>query len=148
MCAQVTESDSGNVSIDLSSLSDSVMRLRLVGLVLTGLLIVDAVMMWSANIWTGSMTLFIAFWQLVILGSLSPRFQKRDRLRDAGNVVVQHNWLVLSIAVAALAIYPSPFFAIPTHWFAIAMLVALGWAVIALISLNKAVNEAGARLTI
>lgn len=148
MCAQVTEADSGNVSIDLSSLSDSVMRLRLAGLVLTGLLIADAAMMWGANIWTSSISLFIAFWQLVILGSLSPRFKKRDRLREAGNVVVQHNWLVLSIAVAALAIYPSPFFKIPTQWFAIAMLVALGWAIVALLSLHKAVNEAGARLTI
>lgn len=148
MSSQVTEADTGNVSIDLSSLSGSVMRLRMMGLVLTGLLIADAAMMWSANIWTSSMSLFIAFWQLVILGSLSFRFKKRDQLRNAGNVVVQHNWLVLSIAIAALAIYPSPFFAIPTQWFAIAMLVSLGWAVIALFSLNKAVNEAGARLTI
>jgi len=148
MCAQVAETESSNVSIGLSGFSDTVMRLRLVALALAVVLLIDAAMMWSENQWTGFISVFIALWQIIILGALSPRFQKRDDLQRAGNVVVQHNWLVLSISVAAMAIYPSPFFAVPTLWFAVAMLVSLGWAGTALFSLYKAVNKAGARLTI
>jgi cobalamin synthase len=112
------------------------------------LLIVVAALMWESNIWTAIISLIVAAAQFIISVTLPRRVRKRDQLRQAGNVVVQHSWLVLSIAVAALAIYPSPFFEVAMLWFAGGMLISILWAAIGAFNLYQSITRAGARLTI
>lgn len=123
-------------------------RLAYLSAGLAVVLAVVAALMWSSNMWTALISVLVAAAQLVIAGTLPTRMRKRPDLRDAGNVVVQHSWLLLSIAIAALAIYPSPFFAVATVWFSLAMLVGLVWAIIGVYNLHRSITRAGARLTI
>ncbi|WP_251330791.1 hypothetical protein [Haloplanus pelagicus] len=123
-------------------------RLAYLSAGLAVVLAVVAALMWSSNMWTALISVLVAAAQLVIAGTLPTRMRKRADLRDAGNVVVQHSWLLLSIAIAALAIYPSPFFEVTTVWFSLAMLVGLAWAIIGVYNLHRSITRAGARLTI
>lgn len=123
-------------------------RLAYLSTGLAVLLGITGVLMWSSNMWTASISLLVAVAQLVVAVTLPPRMRKRDALRDTGNVVVQHSWLLLSIAIAALAIYPSPFFEVTMMWFGLAMLVSLGWALIGGYNLYRSITQAGARLTV
>lgn len=134
--------------LDVDSFTATATRLSYVALALVLVLAIDAAMMWGENVWTALISLIVGGSQLVVAGTLTPRLKKRSELRDAGNVVVQHSWLLLSIAIAALAIYPSPFFEVSTPWFAVAMLVSLGWGVIGAFNLYKSITQAGARLTV
>lgn len=141
-------STESTTELDVDSFVQTAYRFGVLALVLVLVMLVDAAMMWSENVWTALISLIIAGAQIVVAGTMIPRLKRRDDLRNAGNVVVQHNWLLLSIAVAALAIFPSSFFAVPTPWFAVAMLVSLGWGVIGAFNLYKSINQAGARLTV
>jgi len=112
------------------------------------LLGIAAALMWSSNIWTALVSLIVAVAQLVVSATLPRRIRERDQLRQAGNVVVQHSWLVLSISIAALAIYPSPFFDVAIIGFAAGLLISFLWAAIGVFNLYQGVTQAGARLTI
>ena len=135
-------------ALDVDDFVQTASRLGMLSLVLVLVLVVDAAMMWGENVWAALISLIVAGAQFVVAGTLTPRLKRREELQNAGNVVVQHSWLLLSIAIAALAIYPSPFFAVSMLWFAVAMLVSLAWGVIGAFNLYRSITQAGARLTV
>lgn len=141
-------STESTADLDVDSFVQTASRLGILALVLVLVLAANAAMMWSENVWTALISLIVAGAQLVVAGTLMPRLKRREELKSAGNVVVQHSWLLLSIAIAALAIYPSPFFAVSTPWFAVAMLVSLAWGIIGAYNLYRSITQAGARLTV
>lgn len=146
MCATLSQGQADDLSRDeFISTSE---RLAYLSTGLAVLLIIAGVLMWSGNTWTALISWLVAIVQVVVAGTIPTRMHKRNELRSAGNVVVQHSWLLLSIAIAALAIYPSPFFEVTTTLFGLAMVIGLGWAVIGLFNLYQSITRAGARLTV
>jgi hypothetical protein len=134
--------------VDLDEFKRTAKRRSYIAIVLALILFVNAGLMWGANIWSALISLLIGATQLIIAVTLIPRVGSRNDIEGAGNVVVQHSWLLLSVGLAALALYPSPFFAMPAIWFWIAMLAGFAWMLLGMINLYQAISQTGARATI
>lgn len=134
--------------LDAEEFTAGIRRLNWVTIALGVLLLGVAAVVWSANQWAGLMYAIIAVSQLLIAGILPVRLRRRDDATRAGNVVVQHSWGQLSIAIATVAIVPSEFFAVPLTWMGLAVASGVLWAFIGVYGIYLSSQGVGARLTV
>lgn len=117
-----------------------------IGLAVLTLLL--SVVTWPVNVWMSILLVLIAASQLIAASSLLPRMGAREQPQDVGNVVVQHSWIMLSISIAAIALYPSPFFAVSTVVFVVAIAVGMAWIGVSILNIYQSVTEFDSRLTV
>jgi hypothetical protein len=118
-------------------------------LALASILLFLAFIVWSKKIYTGVIYLGVGITQLSFSGTLFIRLRKKQIKEEIGTVVVQHSWWLLSIALASIMIFLSPFFEV----FPLAIvytatsLVAL-WLIFGSIDLYIFVKETGVPLAV
>lgn len=117
-----------------------------IGLAILTLLL--SALAWSVNVWMSILLILIAASQLIAAGSLLPRLRDGQQPQEVGNVVVQHSWIMLSISIAAVALYPSPFFAVSTFVFVTAIAVGVAWVGVSILNIYQSVTEFNSRLTV
>lgn len=103
---------------------------------------------WGQNPWSGMMYLIVATTQLLIGLGLLYRMGRRTDTTRAARVAVQHSWGVLSIGIAAAALFTSEFFVVDTIWLVIAVFVGMLWAAVGVFNLYWTVQHTDARLTV
>jgi hypothetical protein len=107
-----------------------------------------AAVVYGQNQWAGILYAFIGVVQVLIGGSGSFRLRSRSAPDRAGNVVVQHSWIILSIGIATAAIIPSDFFAVETIWMAIAVVIGAIWVLVGVAGIYLSTRSVGARVTV
>jgi hypothetical protein len=97
------------------------------------------------NIYTGLTYTTVGFFQLLVALSEVLRLGGKEGM-PAGVVVVQHNWWIVSIGIAALAVFPSSFFSISSAalMFLASMISAI-WVILGAANIYLAVKRTGAR---
>lgn len=112
------------------------------------IVVILGVLVKGDNVYTGIIYVLIGVLQLLIATTAFPRFRNKDEV-GIGNITVQHNWWILSVGVAALALFPSAFFSIPaTSLVYLTTGIALIWVVLSVTTIYVAVKRTNARLVI
>lgn len=100
------------------------------------------------NLYTGITYVVVGIFQLLIALSAIPRLRGKDGAA-MGNVVVQHNWWILSVGIAGLAVFPSQFFSLPLAGLVyLAVAISAIWVILGAINVYLAVKRTGARLAV
>ena len=100
------------------------------------------------NLYTGITYTAMGIIQLLIAASTIPRLGGKEEAA-IGNVAVQHNWWILSVGIAGLAVFPSSFFSIPsTGLMYAAIAISAIWVILGAINIYLAVKRTGARLAV
>lgn len=112
------------------------------------ILIALGVIVRGDNVYSGITYVLIGIVQLLIAGASFIRIRDKDG-RELGNVSVQHSWWLLSVGIAALALFPSDFFSVSSTAIGYsAIAIAIIWVVLNAVSIYVAVKKTKARLVV
>jgi len=82
----------------------------LILVILSIILFVFSLLIWSSNQYAGFLYLIIAVVEFLGAIFVFPRIAGLEDMKEAGNRAVQQNWIVLSIGIAGMALFLAPFF--------------------------------------
>ena len=134
--------------IEADEFIDGVSPLPLIASVIAIVMLGIATVVYSQNQWTGLLYGIVGAAQLIVAGSGYMRLKRRTNATRAGNVVVQHSWIIGSVGIAVLAMATSDFYAVDTIWMMMAVAVGAVWVLISALGIYVSTQSVDARLTV
>lgn len=123
--------------------SASVALAALLGL----LLVIIGIPAYPENPYTGIIYVVIGVAQILVVGVLLG-FARGKSGRDFGNVAVVGCWWILSVGIAALALFTSPLLVISTLYVAVSTVLAAIWVILGAVNIWLMVTRLGAEIVV
>jgi hypothetical protein len=112
-------------------------------------ILVSGLALWQSNLYTGLIYLIISGIQVISLVLLYPRVQSAGEDQEKGNRVVIHNWSVLSVGIAGVALFQAPFFRVDTSPLpVVAFILSVAIVLVSALNIYMAVKKVKARMII
>ncbi len=112
-------------------------------------ILVSGLALWQSNLYTGLIYLIIAGIQVISLAILYPRLKAAEQDQEKGNRVVIHNWSVLSVGIAGVALFQAPFFRVDTSALpVVAFILSVAIVLLSAMNIYVAVKKVKARMII